>query len=231
MKIHGDLNSGNCLKVKWVSDHLSFPIHGSMSTPARAKAGRLPLAAPVAAIVLGSDVPPRRRASASMVARQARPASSMRRWRRSHLPAVVESRRRRAQRLSHRESARAVWVVDAVSRARRTLRYRVPSGPARRQAGCLGIIRARQAFRARSANNAGVRLVVNAKAKRKSSNAIAALFVSADAKRRLRMTVGIMRRRGSAIRLRLHKPVQSRRRLFRNGRHLLTYLSTSGTLE
>lgn len=25
MKIYGDLNSGNCLKVKWVSDHLKLP--------------------------------------------------------------------------------------------------------------------------------------------------------------------------------------------------------------
>jgi glutathione S-transferase len=25
MKIYGDLNSGNCLKVKWVSDHLALP--------------------------------------------------------------------------------------------------------------------------------------------------------------------------------------------------------------
>ena len=25
LKIHGDLNSGNCLKVKWVCDHLSLP--------------------------------------------------------------------------------------------------------------------------------------------------------------------------------------------------------------
>ncbi len=25
MKIHGDTNSGNCLKVKWVCDHLALP--------------------------------------------------------------------------------------------------------------------------------------------------------------------------------------------------------------
>ncbi len=25
MKIFGDTNSGNCLKVKWVCDHLSLP--------------------------------------------------------------------------------------------------------------------------------------------------------------------------------------------------------------
>ena len=25
MKIHGDRNSGNCLKVKWVADYLALP--------------------------------------------------------------------------------------------------------------------------------------------------------------------------------------------------------------
>ena len=25
MKIYGDTNSGNCLKVKWVCDHLALP--------------------------------------------------------------------------------------------------------------------------------------------------------------------------------------------------------------
>ena len=25
MKVYGDTNSGNCLKVKWVCDHLALP--------------------------------------------------------------------------------------------------------------------------------------------------------------------------------------------------------------
>ncbi|MDB5653629.1 MAG: Glutathione S-transferase domain [Tardiphaga sp.] len=42
LKIHGDLNSGNCLKVKWICDHLALPyewiavdtIKGESRTPA-----------------------------------------------------------------------------------------------------------------------------------------------------------------------------------------------------
>ena len=32
MKIYGDSNSGNCLKVKWVCDRLALPYTGSRST-------------------------------------------------------------------------------------------------------------------------------------------------------------------------------------------------------
>ena len=30
MKIYGDTNSGNCLKVKWVCDHLAPPLPRSL---------------------------------------------------------------------------------------------------------------------------------------------------------------------------------------------------------
>ena len=54
MKIYGDLNSGNCLKVKWVSDHLALPytwveidtMKGGSRTPEFLKlngAGQVPL--------------------------------------------------------------------------------------------------------------------------------------------------------------------------------------------
>ena len=54
MKIHGDLNSGNCLKVKWVSDRLALPytwvevdtMKGGSRTPEFLKlngAGQVPL--------------------------------------------------------------------------------------------------------------------------------------------------------------------------------------------
>ena len=35
MKIYGDINSGNCLKVKWVCDALALPYTGSMSIRSR----------------------------------------------------------------------------------------------------------------------------------------------------------------------------------------------------
>jgi glutathione S-transferase len=54
MKIHGDLNSGNCLKVKWTCDHLALPYEwvdvdmakGDTRTPAFLKlnpAGQVPV--------------------------------------------------------------------------------------------------------------------------------------------------------------------------------------------
>lgn len=56
MKIHGDLNSGNCLKVKWTCDHLALPyewvdvdmMKGGTRTPAFLKlnpAGQVPVVA------------------------------------------------------------------------------------------------------------------------------------------------------------------------------------------
>jgi glutathione S-transferase len=56
MKIHGDLNSGNCLKVKWTCDHLALPYEwvdvdmakGDTRTPAFLKlnpAGQVPVVA------------------------------------------------------------------------------------------------------------------------------------------------------------------------------------------
>jgi glutathione S-transferase len=56
MKIHGDLNSGNCLKVKWICDHLRLPYEwvdvdmakGDTRTPAFLKlnpAGQVPVVA------------------------------------------------------------------------------------------------------------------------------------------------------------------------------------------
>lgn len=56
MKIHGDLNSGNCLKVKWTCDHLALPYEwvdvdmtkGGTRTPAFLKlnpAGQVPVVA------------------------------------------------------------------------------------------------------------------------------------------------------------------------------------------
>jgi glutathione S-transferase len=56
MKIHGDLNSGNCLKVKWICDHLALPYEwvdvdmakGDTRTPAFLKlnpAGQVPVVA------------------------------------------------------------------------------------------------------------------------------------------------------------------------------------------
>lgn len=56
MKIHGDLNSGNCLKVKWTCDHLALPyewvevdmMKGETRTPAFLKlnpAGQVPVVA------------------------------------------------------------------------------------------------------------------------------------------------------------------------------------------
>ena len=40
MKIYGDISSGNCLKVKWVCDHLALPYSwiavDTLTTPAMA---------------------------------------------------------------------------------------------------------------------------------------------------------------------------------------------------